>query len=120
MNIRRSTVLAMGLAALVFLQTPAQAAPQWCTGSVLSSWTNIAGDVLISGSWRGDHTQICNLKQEWKGVTPDICMGWVAKLDAAAALNKSVTIQYNDASSCASLPIYGQTPSPAYVMLNNS
>lgn len=103
----------------VFLgaHSPALAATQYCAGTVLTSWTMADGAVIISSSWRSDHTQICNTKEVWKGITPEVCVNWVAKLDSAVALQRQVTIQYADAPACDALPTYQYSPAPRYVML---
>lgn len=90
----------------------------WCSGTISASWVNDGGAVLILGSWRGDHTQICNIKVEWRGITPDVCAAWMAKVDAAVALGRAVTLLYPNESGCGSLPTYSDTPAPSYVMLN--
>lgn len=120
MRFRRLAALTACFPILISLPVPAHAAGQWCTGAVWSSWIDSGGSVLISSSWRTDHTQICSLSSAWKGIPVDVCVGWVAKLDAAATMNKSVTIFYADAPACNALPTYSSTPSPVYVMVLNS
>lgn len=121
MRIVRTILSVFSPAILLVLPQPASAAYQWCTGSVLSSWMRADGSVHISSSWmQGNHTQICNIKTEWKTITPDVCVAWLAKLDAAASMNKTVTIFYWDAPTCDVLPHYEAAPPPAYVMILNS
>lgn len=107
----------VALGALVSLSTQVSAAPQACAGTVDASWITSDGMVLIKGSWRNDHTMICSIRNEWKGVSPDVCMSWAAKVDAAVTMGKSVTVYYTDIADCASLPVYTATPGPYYVMV---
>ena len=113
----RTVCVAAAILAIGGSAVPATAASQWCTGTLSASWTNKLGDVLVESSWRQSHTQICNIRYEWKGVPADTCIAWVAKLDAAVAMNKRVTIYYGEAPSCNLLPGYEQSPAPYYVML---
>lgn len=113
--IRKGLAIA-AVAALGLSAQPASAA-MWCGSTVSASWVNYNGDVLILGSWRGTHTQICNLKTEWKGISPDICASWMAKMDAAVSLGRAVTVYYAETMECSALPTYGDSPAPYYVML---
>lgn len=102
---------------LAVISSPTTAASQDCTGTVLSSWVNSTGDVFLSSSWRNDHTQVCNVETTWKGIPPNVCVSWVAKLDAALALGKHISIHYPEAPPCNAIPYYGNAPAPYYVML---
>jgi hypothetical protein len=88
-----------------------------CVGTVNSSYLTIDGSVILRGTWRNDFTQICNLKTEWKGVTPDVCAGWKAMIDAALTLGRTVSLYYSPDVTCAQIPYYGGSPAPYYVML---
>lgn len=107
------------VAGMLLLATVPQGAQanSWCSGTVTASWVDISGNVYIQASWHGTHTQICHLSAEWKGVTPDICASWMAKMDAAVSTGRAVTIYYPGAADCASLPTYTSSPAPNYVML---
>lgn len=120
MRSSRFSFLAACFTLSALLPVSASAAVQSCTGAIWTSWVNEAGDVLISSSWRSDHTQICNLKNEWKGISVDVCIAWTAKLDAAATMNKTATIYYADAPACNALPTYERSLPPVYVMIFNS
>src|SRR5687767_5130256 len=113
---KKFTLTMVALAALGFSQ-PASAA-SWCTGTISVSWVDAGGSVLVTGSWRGTHTQICSVKTEWKSITPDVCANWMAKLDAALTLSRGVTVYYDETIDCAALPTYGAAPPPGYVMLH--
>ncbi|MAO04760.1 MAG: hypothetical protein CL804_09650 [Citromicrobium sp.] len=109
-----ATGLAFGMA------SNASAAPQYCTGTISYSYIDTTGAVYIWGTWRSAYTQVCDINSEWQSVPTDICMAWLARLDAAVALNKSVIIYYADATSCAALPSAGSSIAPGYVLLMNS
>ena len=112
---KRIILAIAAIAALGFAQ-PA-AAVIVCQGTLSHSWMESDGDVYIRGSWRGDHTQMCNLKTEWKGITPDICAGWMAKADAAVSLGRTVLVYYPNETSCTTMPTYSATSAPEYVAL---
>ena len=120
MKLKKTIFLAVGILTIGANSVPALASPQYCAGTLIASWTRKTGDVLIESSWRQNHTQICNIKYEWKGVPVDTCIAWVAKLDAAITMNKRVIIYYTEAPTCDVLPTYGDNPAPYYVMLRAS
>ena len=109
--------LTLLVAATVALSVPQATLANDCVGTLNISYMTRNGDVLVRGTWRNDITQICNLKTEWKGITPDICAGWKAMLDAAVTLGRTVSIYYSPDVNCATIPYYGDAPSPYYVML---
>lgn len=113
MNRLAKTVAFLGA---TIIAQPASAAA-FCDGTVIASWTDSDGNVSVLGSWRNDHTQICNLKVVWKGITPDVCASWMAKADAAVAESRNFRVYYSSESNCSTLATYGSAPAPAYVML---
>ncbi|MEP2103982.1 MAG: hypothetical protein ABJP02_17785 [Parasphingorhabdus sp.] len=94
-------------------------AAAFCDGAITQTITYANGSVLIRGAWRNSYTQICNVKTEWKGVTPDVCYVWVSHASNAVTENKPVIVHYTglDQAECATMPNYGGSPAPAYVML---
>ncbi|MBT2134661.1 hypothetical protein KK137_09975 [Croceibacterium sp. LX-88] len=88
-----------------------------CSGTISNSILYNDGQVSVRASWRNDYTTICNLKSTWQGITPDICAGWLAKVDAAVTFNKPVTAYYAADLVCSALPTYGSSVAPAYIML---
>src|SRR6266446_1973254 len=94
--------------------------PQWCVGTVSYLWSTYDGSVLMFGSWRNDHTKVCNLSDIWNGISPKTCAGWYATLHTALVLRSNVTIFYDDAPTCSTLPVYSFSPRPFYVMTDNT
>lgn len=94
------------------------AATQWCQGKITHAWIDNAGHVFIWSTWRGDHTQICNVNTDWKGIGPTICKNWYATAVLAVASGKKVIVTV-DAPSCETMPTYGASPAPWYVMLTH-
>lgn len=109
--------LIVALAILSSILSQPAAANAYCTGTISTSWVSSNGNVYILGSWRGDHTMICSIKAEWNGITPDVCAAWMAEVDAAISLSRSVTLEYVGLVSCDALPAYEAAPAPNYVML---
>jgi len=106
-------------ASLALTSQPAHA-QLWCTGTISSSWIDSVGNAYIAGNWRDDHTQICSVRQEWKGISPDICLSWLAKVDSSIGLSKSIIVSYSAypaGITCSTLGTYGDSPAPLYVML---
>ena len=102
---------------LIIMSFSLSAAPQWCEGTITSLYQDVNGGVVINGTWRGDHTQICNVNSEWNGVSTEVCKSWLSILIAANLSKEDVLVKYADLDSCATVPKYGDSPSPLYVML---
>jgi hypothetical protein len=94
-----------------------EAAPLWCTGTLNAIYIDSTGGFYVSGTWRQDYTQICNLRQTWNGVSSDICLLWYSLLTTSKTNSKSVTIYYSDVPyNCQNLPTYAASPGPGYAM----
>ena len=92
-------------------------AGQWCVGTIDNTYIGHDGSVFITGSWRGEHTQVCNLTTAWKSVATDTCKTWVSYIQVAFASRSKVTMHYNDVASCGEIPSYSTSPKPSYIML---
>lgn len=88
-----------------------------CNGTVSTSYVTYVGGVFLSSSWRGDYTQICNISETWNNIPPEVCATWIAKVDAAVSLQRTMTVYYAGTGDCSTLPTYGGAPGPIYVML---
>ncbi len=104
-------------AALAFPSSASAVA--FCEGAITQTLTYANGGVMIRGAWRNSWMQICNVKTEWKGVTPEVCYVWFSYASSAVTENKPVTVYYStlDQAECATMPTYSGSPAPAYVML---
>lgn len=90
---------------------------QWCQGKVGNLFMNANGEVYAWVSWRSDYVKICNISQDLNSVTPKICASWFSLLQTALITGRNTTIQYSDAPACNTIPTYGGSPTPNYVML---
>lgn len=100
------------------LATQANAA-QWCGTKVSNYWINSGGDVLALSAIRGDYWQACNIKQDWKGITPTVCASWMTLIRSAIARNADMIWFYVEDTPCTAIPVYGSAPAPYYIMLQN-
>lgn len=108
----------LGTLIAIVMASPAAAFPRWCDGTPGNFYIRTDGAAIYQASWRGgDYVQVCNVRVEWKGVPTDVCLTWVAKIDAAVALGKNIRIKYDDAPPCDQVPTNGAAPGPNYVML---
>ncbi|WP_298303438.1 hypothetical protein [uncultured Erythrobacter sp.] len=102
----------------LLIASPAAAFPRWCDGTATNFHIRTNGDAIYQPSWRGgEYVQVCNVRVEWKGVPPDVCLTWIAKIDAAIVFGKRIRLKYNDAPPCEQMPINTNAPGPDYVML---
>lgn len=103
---------------LSFFAVQAQAA-QWCNTNVSNLIVYGDGNVVVAASVRGDYLQVCNINQEWKGVTPPTCASWLGLIRSGVSRAASMIFYYNEDTACTAIPTYGSAPAPGYVMLNN-
>ena len=111
--------LSIALIASMVLMSNAYASDElWCTGKISQLWINAQGALYINSSWRQFHTQICNVRETWKGITPEVCKSWSSMLHAAKISQEVITAAYfdTDVESCSALPTYKNAPRPTYIM----
>ncbi|WP_298309183.1 hypothetical protein [uncultured Erythrobacter sp.] len=113
----RNLAIAGGL--ILAAAVPASAQSQSCEGFLTGSYIYDEGSAVVNTDWSPTWFQICNVKTTWKGITPDICLSWLAKVDAAVTHGKNVRFYYqgNKISACNQIPSYVDAPAPNYVML---
>jgi len=88
-----------------------------CNANVSKVLLYKSGAVNILQSARNDYTVVCNLNQEWKGVSITTCALWVGILQGIKERGTKAQFYYStsEATSCADLPHYGSAPSPVYI-----
>jgi hypothetical protein len=96
----------------------AEAADQWCTGTIKSVLIDSAGQVLIKGSWRNDFTMVCSVVSTWGSVTADTCKTWYTLATSARVSQIAMEVYYyNTSYTCSTLPTWGSAPAPSYMRL---
>lgn len=93
------------------------AAGQWCSGKISNIHVGADGQLYIVGSWRKQHTTICNINENRRGVTPEVCKSWLSLAITAYTTEVAVTMHYGNIESCGAIPAYGSAPAPSYLML---
>lgn len=88
-----------------------------CAGTLTNVYLNDQGDVIILASYAPSYTQICNIKTDWKGISKDICWGWFSQANNAVVESRQFRVSYATSGACNTLPTYGNSPAPYYVML---
>jgi hypothetical protein len=77
----------------------------WCTGTVNYLSVDGAGSVSLYPTWRTGgfgYVKMCNLNQDWNGVTPLTCAGWYTSLKTAQHARAQVWWLYADSAVPAS------------------
>ncbi|MDC5850974.1 hypothetical protein OPW32_17400 [Vibrio europaeus] len=104
----------------LLLISPVAMADIQCSGEVKNVLQYANGDVNVFTSYRNDYTVMCNIKNDWKGVSPQACQGMLSVLLTAQSTGKKVATYYNgNQHTCQNLPYYGGAPGPVYVGLVN-
>ena len=116
----RNFIKSLGLLALFFGPTAYSAAFE-CVVPAGRILFYEDGSVNIFHNGRQNYTFICNLNEEWKGISQQTCAVWSASLSTAYKNGNHVRFYYNEdgMSSCSELPIYGNAPPPVYVGVEN-
>lgn len=73
------------------------------------------GQVNVFHTGRNDYTVICSVTKEIPGVAPATCATWTAVLMAVRKKNGVARFYWDGEGSCATLPTYGNAPSPTYI-----
>ncbi len=114
------TILAL-VAGLCFLApVSAQADTIYCSGNVIGVWTYSNGNLTVTTSFR-DGMIICNVNDIANSVAASTCRSWQAILTSAYLSGKPTNWAFNVSAgiTCASLPNYGNSVPPSYVMMTN-
>lgn len=99
---------------IIFVSVEAFAGQQWCSGTINHTYLDHGGTLYINGSWRDQHTAVCNVNMERYGVSQDTCKGWLSVAMAAKLSKTKVVVHYSDVPSCGEIPQYGAAPKPSY------
>ena len=104
------------LTTLLMQSINSYATPFDCKVDVLTVLIYSTGMVNVLHSGRGDYTVICNLKDDYQGVSVTTCAMWTSMLLTLKNTSKKATFYYdNQYSSCANIPTYGSAPIPVYI-----
>jgi hypothetical protein len=104
---------------LLLLSTNGFAANMWCSGFVSNVYIAADKSVIIKASWNDNYTRICSTDGS-TGIDTVTSSLWFSTITTSMVNNKSVMLMYSDNNGqfkCNSLPSYGSTPNPIYVML---
>lgn len=89
-----------------------------CDANITSVLFYSSGAVNIKHTGAPNYTVVCNLKNEWKGVSIPTCAMWASTLQNAKKDSKKLRFYYSDSStysSCSELPTYSNAPVPVYI-----
>lgn len=104
----------------LLLVSPSALANIGCVGTVTKVLQYANGSVNVHTSYRNDYTVMCNIKDHWKGVSPESCKSMVSILLTAQSTGKRIVTYYSgDQYTCQTLPYYGSAPGPVYVGIVN-
>ena len=73
------------------------------------------GAVNVLHTGRGDYTVVCNLNADRQGVSPVTCAMWTAMLQHIKKNNGTANFYFEGTGTCATLPVYGNSPAPIYI-----
>ncbi|MDE1313077.1 hypothetical protein MEG05_01930 [Vibrio aestuarianus] len=103
----------------LLLVSPSAFADISCSGEVKNVLQYANGSVNVLTTYRNQYTYICNIKNDWKGVSPQACQGMLSILLTAQSTGKKIATYYTgDQYTCQTLPHYGSSPGPVYVGLH--
>ena len=116
------TLKRIALIALFAAAQPANAEPGgvYCTGTIAGLTTDHNGYLSVSmNAANGRWYMLCNVGSPWKGISPQTCVTWAAKLTSVVLTNKPISIYYHADPQpvCTTIPEYSASPPPYTVML---
>ncbi len=114
----KSVLLSIAVAIAFVGEASADSPGSWCNGNIPRVYTHADGGFYVIPSFRNDWIQICSVKEDWKGVSPQVCNVWVNSVISGMLSSSSFTMYYAGISNCAMIPHYGEASPPGYVMVN--
>lgn len=113
MNMKWSRYLSIGLL-IIGLHASVRAGYE-CPVHVTKVLIYADGRVNALHTGRNDYTVVCNLNEARQGVSPTVCLAWLAVLNQAQRAESLVHMHYPGEGSCAMLPTYDMAPAPIYI-----
>lgn len=115
---KRAIATVLAVAAVASSPSVSQAAAV-CGGQISQVLSYHDGAIMVLSTWRGDYTQLCNVREAWKGVGTSTCWTWYGQISASITEGKPVNVFYDGllANECPTMPTYSLSPAPAYVSL---
>ena len=100
----------------LLLISPVAMADIQCSGEIKKILQYLNGTITVLTSYRDDYITMCNVKNDWKGVSPQACKGMLSILLTAQSTGKEIVTYYRgNQYTCQNLPNYGRAPGPIYV-----
>lgn len=104
------------IATILALALPLQAHAAFeCNVKIKHVLVYVDGSVNVYHTGRNDYTYICNLNVDRLGASPATCAMWTTMLQHIKKNNYWANIYFNGTGSCATLPVYGDSPAPVYI-----
>lgn len=109
-------ILANVFLAIAVFSAASIASAEYCSGKIIALYVERDGGLVIHGDWQTSYTAICDVDSTWKGVSASTCKAWLTVVTTAKVSNNDVVLKY-PSHTCSNLPVYDNSPAPAYLML---
>jgi hypothetical protein len=104
------------LVSMVLTMLPVSALADYsCSATLTAVLVYNDGSINVFHPARNDYTYICNLNTPRLGVDTTTCAVWTALMLSARKNGTPVTFYYPGTGSCATLPVYSNSPAPTYI-----
>jgi len=88
-----------------------------CVGTIDKFYLEKDGRLTIYPSWKGGYVTICNTLYSYKGVSSEVCKGWLSIALTARAAKIQTVASYPQFDSCSQVLNYSEADTPNYLML---
>ena len=119
-----------GMLILCFALVPSGAHAGWCFGKVIYFGTDGGGNATVAMDWRNPfgYVKICNINQDWNGISPVTCALWLSVIKSAQLSKVPMWWQYSDndvpagasnGPGCVGMAFEPNSPAPLKILLTS-
>lgn len=88
-----------------------------CFGKINNVYLSKSGHLVVHTTWKNGYAAVCSMTETWKGVSAEVCKGWLSIAQTAQVSKMETVMQYGSLNACSDVQDYTSAEAPNYLML---